>query len=248
MIVIRDVSKQYPGHRRGEAPVPALARVSLTLADGEFVSVVGPSGCGKTSLMMMVAGLDPPTGGQIELDGRPVTGPGRERAVVFQQPSLYPWLTVRENIGFGLTLRDGRAVDQAKVAEYIQVMGLEGFENHPPYKLSGGMQQRVAIARALITEPRVLLMDEPFGALDAQTRGEMQRFLLTLWQSIRATVLFITHDVEEGILLSDRMVVMSARPGRIIEDIRIALPRPRTWDMVFSPELVTLKRRVLQML
>jgi NitT/TauT family transport system ATP-binding protein len=249
MIVLDRVSKSYPPHRRGGSPTPALGEVSLTIEDGQFLCIVGPSGCGKTTLLHLVAGFEPCTTGQILLDGVPVTRPGADRTVVFQQPGLYPWLSVRENIAFGLVLRDGRRrVDWQRVHAFVHLMGLDGFEDHPPYQLSGGMQQRVAIARAMITEPKILLMDEPFGALDAQTRNEMQRFLLGVWEDHRSTVLFITHDVEEAILLGDRVVVMTARPGRIAQDFAVPLARPRQWEMVLTPEFVDLKRQVLEVL
>ncbi|WP_338055064.1 ABC transporter ATP-binding protein [Sulfobacillus harzensis] len=234
------------GHRE---PLVAVQHVSLTIADGEFVSIVGPSGCGKTTLLNMVAGFEAPTQGQVMLDGTVIRRPGPERAVVFQQPSLLPWMTVEENIAFGMMLASGRqGVDASKVKEMVEVMGLQGFESHRPYQLSGGMQQRVAIARALMTEPRILLMDEPFGALDAQTRSEMQRFLLDLWKVNRPTVLFVTHDVEEAVLLGDRVVVMSTRPGEVAMDLTIELPRPRHWDLVLSGTFTDYKRRILAVL
>jgi NitT/TauT family transport system ATP-binding protein len=182
------------------------------------------------------------------LNGKPILEPGRERAVVFQKPTLYPWLTVRKNVALGLTLRKRRAVDWSLVDDFVRKVGLEKFAKHHPHELSGGMQQRVAIARALITHPDILLMDEPFGALDAQTRTEMQAFLLDLWQSLQSTVLFVTHDVEEAILLSDRVVVMSPHPGRIVEDIPVMIPRPRVWDVMLSNEFLEYKRRVLSLI
>lgn len=249
MIELIEVTKTFPPNHRGGRSVAALADISLSVDEGEFVCIVGPSGCGKTTLLHLVAGLDVLSSGRISLGGEEVRRPSADRAMVFQQPSLYPWMSVKENIAFGLKLRDGRTkIDWRRVQYYVDMMGLSGFEDHPPYQLSGGMQQRVAIARALITQPKVLLMDEPFGALDAQTRNEMQRFLLHLWKTMRSTVLFITHDVEEAILLGDRVVVMTARPGRIAEDFKVPLLRPRDWEMVLTPAVVELKRKLLAVL
>ncbi|MHB1630279.1 MAG: ABC transporter ATP-binding protein [Bacilli bacterium] len=245
MIEVRSVSKIFSPPRRKVAPSVALDDVSVTIGEGEFLSIIGPSGCGKTTLLNLIAGFEKPSGGGIFVDGREVRGPGAERAVVFQQPALYPWLSVRSNVALGLTLRDGRAADQGRVTRFIDIVGLNGFEEHRPYHLSGGMQQRVAIARALITEPRILLMDEPFGALDAQTRHDMQEFLLELWQTVRCTVLFVTHDVDEAILLSDRVLVMTPRPGRIALDMPISLERPRVWDVVMTEEFLSCKRDVM---
>lgn len=249
MIEIQEVTKQYPPQRRGGAPVLAVDAVDLTIRDGEFVTVVGPSGCGKTTLLNMMAGFERPSQGQILLNGTRVEKPDPERAVVFQQPSLLPWMTVEQNIAFGLTIRDGSGkVDRERLKSMVGIMGLTGFEQHRPYQLSGGMQQRVAIARALITDPAILLMDEPFGALDAQTRSEMQRFLLSIWRNLHPTVFFVTHDVEEAILLADRVVVMTPRPGRVAATLEVSLSRPRQWDMVLSQEFNEYKRKVLRCL
>lgn len=248
MIAVDDVHMVYPGGR-GRPRVPALQGVDLRVADGEFVSVVGPSGCGKSTLLHLVAGFERPTEGSIQVGGQIVKGPGADRTVVFQQPGLYPWLSVGDNIGFGLRIHGLRGGEyERRVRDYLAIMGLEGFARHRPYELSGGMRQRVAIARALITQPETMLMDEPFGALDAQTRNEMQRFLLQLWRTLRPTVLFVTHDVEESILLGDRVVVMTARPGRVALDLRVPFSRPREWDLVLTPEFVEAKRQVLSVL
>ncbi|GCF10844.1 ABC transporter ATP-binding protein [Dictyobacter arantiisoli] len=247
MISIEKITKTYPGRRAGE-PTIALQDVSLEIQKQEFVVAVGPSGCGKTTLLNLLAGFEEPSQGSIHFDGRVLRGPGAERVVVFQQPTLYPWLAVRDNIALGLKLKKLRPIDWERVDYFIEMMGLQGFAKHSPYQLSGGMQQRVAIARALIVEPAVLLMDEPFGALDAQTRNDMQEFLLNLWERIKATIFFITHDVEEAILLADRVVVMTAHPGRIASEITVTLPRPRTWNMILSEEFLDLKRQVLEIL
>ncbi len=248
MIEIHGLNKTFQG-RGGKPATVALEDLDTRIEDGQFVTVVGPSGCGKTTLLNVVAGFEAPSAGEILLDGQPIAGPGADRAVVFQQPSLYPWLNVWENVAFGLTLRHGRrGVDRAVVDGMLETMGLQGFERHAPYELSGGMQQRVAIARALVVQPRILLMDEPFGALDAQTRGDMQTFLLALWRKIRPTVLFITHDVEEAVLLGDRVLVMTPRPGRLARDLAIGLPRPRAYEMVLLERFIGYKREVLQIL
>jgi len=225
-----------------------LDDVSLAIEDGTFLTVLGASGCGKTTLLNMVAGLSAPSRGRILLDGKPIAGPGPDRVVVFQQPGLYPWLSLRDNVAFGLRMRSARKIEWSRVDEMIAVMGLGGFETHRPYELSGGMQQRVALARALVMQPRVLLMDEPFAALDAQTRHNMQQFLLDLWGKIRATVIFITHDIDEAILLADRVVVMGARPGRIVLEQSVPLARPRQWDMSLDSAFIDLKRQAMHIL
>ena len=238
--------KIYDGDKqRGE--VVAIEDLSLAVYDNEFVSLVGPSGCGKSTLLMMAAGLEPISAGDIRCDGVPVTGPGRDRGMVFQSYTLFPWLNVADNIRFALK-KSGlpRAQQDALVADHIRLVGLEGFEKSHPSQLSGGMRQRVAIARALVYKPEMLLMDEPFGPLDAQTRLQMQELLLQVWQAHRTTVLFVTHDVEEAILLSDRIYVMTARPGKIKCEIRVDLPRPRNLlDTEVDPRFAALRRQVL---
>jgi ABC-type nitrate/sulfonate/bicarbonate transport system ATPase subunit len=229
--------------------VTAVASASLTVAENEFVALVGPSGCGKSTLLRAAAGLEQPAGGQIRVDGRPVDGPGADRGMVFQAYTLFPWLTVRDNIRFPLkksTLSE--AEKDERTARYIRLIGLEGFEKALPNQLSGGMRQRVAIARALVYQPRILLMDEPFGALDAQTRMLMQELLLEVWEQQRSTVLFVTHDVEEAILLADRILVMTARPGRIKAEIAVDLPRPRRLvELESSPAFSAYKRQLLEL-
>lgn len=225
-----------------------LDDVSLTVEDGSFLTILGASGCGKSTLLNLVAGLDHPSSGRILLDGQSVTGPGPDRVVVFQKAGLYPWLSLRDNIAFGLKMRGGTKIPWPEVDRVIDLIGLKGFESHRPYELSGGMQQRVAIARALVMHPRVLLMDEPFGALDAQTRETMQDFLIELWERIGATVIFVTHDIDEAIMLGSRLVVMSARPGRVSLDETVPLARPRNWDMTTSPEFLALKRQARRIL
>jgi ABC-type nitrate/sulfonate/bicarbonate transport system ATPase subunit len=234
--------------RRGET-VTALEDVSFEVRDREFAVLVGTSGCGKSTILRLVAGLLPPTAGRALLDGREVRGPGAERGMVFQAYTLFPWLTVQQNVEFGPRLRGRPAAERAAAARRVLAqVGLRGFEGVYPKELSGGMMQRAAIARALANDPAVLLMDEPFGALDAQTRMLMGELLLRVWEESAKTVLFVTHDIEEALFLADRVLVMTARPGRIREEVAVPLPRPRTVDMLTGDVLVGLKRRVLDLI
>jgi NitT/TauT family transport system ATP-binding protein len=230
MIDVKNVSKTFLG--QDGTPVEALSGVDLHVAQNEFLTVLGPSGCGKTTLLKAIAGLIPWDSGDIEIDGVPVRGPGPERAVVFQNFALLPWATVLENVSFGLRLRGvGKRERESRATSLIEMVGLEGFAAKRPHELSGGMQQRVGIARALAVEPQVLLMDEPFGAVDEQTRRLLQEELLAIWEKTRLTVVFITHSMEEAVLLADRVVLMSARPGRIAEIVDVPLARPRSSDI-----------------
>jgi ABC-type nitrate/sulfonate/bicarbonate transport system ATPase subunit len=234
--------------RRGET-ITALQNISFEIKDREFAVLVGTSGCGKSTILRLVAGLLPPSDGRVLLDGRAVSGPGAERGMVFQSYTLFPWLTVQQNVEFGPRLRGVSGPDRARAAaHYIAQVGLAGFEKVYPKELSGGMMQRVAIARALANDPEVLLMDEPFGALDAQTRSLMGELLLRVWGEAAKTVLFVTHDIEEALFLGDRVFVMTARPGRIREEIHVPLPRPRTVDMLTSEVFVGVKRRVMSLI
>jgi len=231
---------------RGAEEFLAVERIDLSIAANAFVSIVGTSGCGKSTLLNMVGGLAEPSFGEIRIDGRPVTGPGRDRGFVFQSYSLFEWMTVAGNIRFALEKSRLPAREKAElVAHFVQAVGLSGFENAYPRQLSGGMRQRVAIARALVYKPSLLLMDEPFGALDAQTRGMMQELLLKVWEEHKVTVLFVTHDVEEAIFLADRVVVLASRPGNVKRDLPVPLPRPRSYELVTSPEFSALKREIL---
>jgi NitT/TauT family transport system ATP-binding protein len=229
----------------GDDEVVAVNDVDLNVQPGEFVSLIGPSGCGKSTLLSIVAGFMAPSSGEAWLDDKMITKPGAERGVVFQQYSLFPWLTVRKNVEFGLKMA-GVAASKRNITarELLDLAGLLAFENHYPDQLSGGMKQRIGIIRALATSPRVLLMDEPFGALDTQTRVVMQEILTNIWQQFRISVLFVTHDIEESIFLSDRIYVMTARPGRIKAEIKVPLPRPRTPEMTETPEFVGLVRKL----
>ncbi|MGX4770148.1 ABC transporter ATP-binding protein [Bradyrhizobium guangdongense] len=243
---IEQVSRTFPS-RHGNAPTRALEPTDLTIGNNDFVTILGPSGCGKSTLLRIVAGLDRPTSGRVTLDGREVTGPGADRGMVFQSYTLFPWLTVRENIAFGLRERGVAEAERNKVADgFIRQVGLAGFEDHWPKQLSGGMQQRTAIARALANDPKILLLDEPFGALDNQTRALMQEMLLGIWERDQKTVLFVTHDIEEAIFLGSRVIVMSARPGRIKAEIAVDLPHPRSYKIKTTPEFVQLKERLVE--
>ena len=246
MIEIRGVHKQFA---KGERRVIALQDIDLTVAEREFVAILGPSGCGKSTLLNMVAGFDQPTRGSVKVAGEEVAAPAPSRGVVFQEPALFPWLSVMDNVVFGpKTLGQPAASYRARAAQIIEQIGLSGFEASYPAELSGGMRQRVGIARVLILEPKVLLMDEPFGSLDAQTRTLMQELLLALWERHQQTVLFVTHDIEEAILLADRVCVMTSRPGRIKKSIEVRMPRPRRIESTTSPEFNALRREVLDLI
>ncbi len=234
--------------RHGET-ITALDGVSFEVREQEFAVLVGPSGCGKSTILRLVAGLVAPTEGRVLLDGRAVTGPGADRGMVFQSYTLFPWLTVQQNVEFGPRLRRVPAAERERLARhYLGQVGLRGFERVYPKELSGGMMQRVAIARALANDPAVLLMDEPFGALDAQTRSLMGELLLRVWEEAAKTVLFVTHDIEEALFLGDRVLVMTARPGRIREEIPVPLPRPRAVEMLTSDAFVRVKRHVMELI
>ncbi len=245
-LVIDNVGKVFSSKT---GPVVALDQTSFTVAEGEFVTILGPSGCGKSTILRVVAGLEEPSSGHVFLDGKEIKGPGPDRGMVFQSYTLYPWLTVEENIAFGLQLKGTSKKEQKEVAQhYLELIGLAGFEKHYPIQLSGGMKQRVAIARALANNPEILLMDEPFGALDAQTRAIMQEILLKVWEESKKTILFITHDVEESIFLGDSIYVMTARPGRLKKNIKVPLPRPRDYHNKSSSEFIALKQELLELI
>jgi ABC-type nitrate/sulfonate/bicarbonate transport system ATPase subunit len=246
VLAIEGLSRVFPGPR-GAAPVRALEPTTLAVAANDFITILGPSGCGKSTLLRIVAGLDRPSSGRVLLNGREVRGPGADRGMVFQSYTLFPWLTVAENVAFGLREKGVGAAERGRIVEsYLDKVGLSGFAHHYPKQLSGGMQQRTAIARALANDPAILLLDEPFGALDNQTRALMQELLLGIWESERKTVLFVTHDIEEAIFLASRVVVMTARPGRIKADLSVDLPHPRHYTMKTSPEFSQLKARLTE--
>jgi NitT/TauT family transport system ATP-binding protein len=243
---VRHLMKTYTAQRKTQT---VLEDINLELFPNEFVCLVGSSGCGKSTLLNLVAGLVPPTSGDILVDGHLVKGPGSDRGMVFQHYTLYPWLTVRQNIAFGLQLRNlPKSEQRDRVNYFLDVVGLTEFANAFPKQLSGGMKQRVAIARALANEPAVLLMDEPFGALDAQTKEQMQQFLLELWEQTHTTILMITHDVEEAIYLSQRIYVMSTGPGRIKKEFKIDLPSDRDLELKLSTEFLGIKRNIIHSL
>ncbi|HEY0329678.1 MAG TPA: ABC transporter ATP-binding protein [Rhodopseudomonas sp.] len=249
LIELNAVGKRFDDRRSGRA-TQALDDFSLAVAEGEFVCLLGPSGCGKSTVLDLLAGFERPSAGHVAIGGAPVGRPGPDRGIVFQDALLFPWLSVQGNITFaprlaGIPARDYRP----RARQLIEVMGLAGFERHAPYELSGGMRQRVAIARAWISQPRLLLMDEPFGALDAQTRLDMQELLLSARDRTGSTVLFVTHDIEESLFLADRIAVMSRRPGRVALEISVPFPRPRNYEALLAePEFGRIKQAIVKML
>jgi len=228
-VVIRGVTKRF---QVGDGAVEALGRIDVTIATGAFVCLIGASGCGKSTLLRIVAGFEEPTTGEVLVDAKPVTAPGSDRGMVFQDYALFPWMTIRQNIGFGPRQRQLPRKEVDDIAdEFVRLVGLESAANRYPSQLSGGMKQRVAIARVLANNANILLMDEPFGALDAQTRETMQEEVTRLWERTKKTIVFVTHDIEEAVYLGDRVVVLTARPGRIREEVAIDLPRPRSLEI-----------------
>ena len=249
MIRIENAGKTFPGER-GRPPFEALRGVSFDVADGEFVSIIGPSGCGKTTLLRLIHGLEPLSTGAVYSGDRRIDGPSSSSAMIFQQFNLFPWLTVRRNVAFGLEVAKRPPAECAERADhFVKLVGLERFADHYPHELSGGMQQRVGIARALALDPKVLLMDEPFGALDAITREQLQREIADILAQSKKTVVFITHNMDEAIFFSDRILVMGARPGRILEEVRVDLPHPREADAVrASRQFATLREHLWSLL
>jgi NitT/TauT family transport system ATP-binding protein len=237
------VFKTYPGN----PPVEALKDIRLDIAAGEFVALLGPSGCGKSTLLNLVASFEPLTSGTLTMDGKPILEPGPDRGVVFQEAALFPWLSVWENVVFGPKAQKLKPADYEPRAErMLEIVGLKDFKHHLPIQLSGGMRQRVGIARVLTLGSKVLLMDEPFGALDAQTRLSMQELLLSVWDQIKPTVIFVTHDIDEALFLADTVHVMSARPGRIETTLKVDLPRPRTIDLTATQAFSEMKLSILR--
>lgn len=245
-IALRQVDKIYEG---GGRLVTALDSIDLDVAPGTFAAILGPSGCGKSTLLNLVAGFEAPSAGAVTVFGQTVRKPGPQRAVVFQEAALFPWLSVWDNLVFPATIAGTPKAEYEDLArELIITVGLAGFEKHWPDQLSGGMRQRVGLARALLMRPQVLLMDEPFGALDAQTRLQMQELLLSVWERYRKTIVFITHDIDEAVLLADTVHVMSARPGRMQARIDIDLPRPRSIDLLTQDRFNTLRREIFSLI
>jgi sulfonate transport system ATP-binding protein len=242
-IEINDLAIAYGANGRR---VEAVRRFTLMTTPGEFVALLGPSGCGKTTVLNAVAGFVQPNAGTVVVDGEPVRGPGADRGMVFQQHSLFPWKTVLANVEFGLKMRGiKKTLRTSQARAFLDLVGLAGFEDAYPAELSGGMQQRVGIARTLVNRPRVMLMDEPFSALDAQTRLNMQELLLDVWREVRTTVIFVTHDIDEALFLSDRVAVMTARPGQIRDVVTVKLARPRAAEVIATAEFMALKARIL---
>ncbi|MBB3178397.1 ABC transporter ATP-binding protein [Variovorax sp. Sphag1AA] len=240
------VNKSYGTQGSRGGSTLALADFDLQIAPQEIVSIVGPTGCGKSTSLNVLAGFELASAGTVTVDGKPVTGPGPNRGVVFQQPSLFPWLNVFANVVLGVKCRGVPAEEyEPRAMRLLEEVGLKGFEKHYPYQLSGGMQQRVQIARALISQPDILLMDEPFGALDYQTRLLMQKLLLRLWEHFRPTILFITHDVGEAIFISDRVIAMTRRPGRVKREVRVHAPKPRDYEFMASSEFTSLEHELV---
>lgn len=242
-LVIENLSKEF---KKGNDEFLALKDINLTVRNGEFVTILGPSGCGKTTLLRIIAGLETYSSGTATLDGDLITGPGPKRGMVFQEYSLFPWKTVLGNVMFGPLMQGfSKTEAEAKAAAYLDLVGLSDFKHSYPYELSGGMKQRVAIARALANEPEIILMDEPFGALDAQTRNNLQNELLRIWQEEKRTIIFVTHSVDEAVFLSDRIVILSKRPGTIKKIIEVSIPRPRDRT---RPEENAVRNEVLRLL
>ncbi|ACD19584.1 ABC transporter ATP-binding protein [Paraburkholderia phytofirmans] len=242
ILEVKDLGKRF---KAAQGECTALDGISFKTHRREFVCVIGPSGCGKSTLIRILAGLEAQTSGSVLLDGKPVQGPGADRGMVFQGYTLFPWLTVKKNVMFGLKMNGHSTLHAEREAlQWLDLVGLTKFANAYPHQLSGGMKQRVAIARALANRPRILLMDEPFGALDAQTRAKMQTHLLDIWRNIDVTVLFITHDLDEAIFLADRILVLKANPGEVQELIEVPVPRPRDYSQVTSPEFLATKARL----
>ena len=243
--VILEVKNLNKIYKTAKGETVALKNVSFKTHKREFVCVIGASGCGKSTLVRILAGLESYTGGEVLLDGSPITGPGRDRGMVFQGYTLFPWRTVKQNVMFGLQMNGFSSIEAGREAElWLELVGLEKFANAFPHELSGGMKQRVAIARALVNQPRILLMDEPFGALDAQTRSKMQAHLLEIWRNIDITIVFITHDLDEAIFLADRILVLKAHLGEVQELIEVPVPRPRNMSQLQSPEFLATKARL----
>ncbi|MBI5442298.1 MAG: ABC transporter ATP-binding protein [Deltaproteobacteria bacterium] len=248
-IEVKGLCKTFGPSEKSREAREVLKDVTFGIRDGEILCLLGPSGCGKTTVLNILAGFQEPSRGEVAVNGRRIERPGPDRGVVFQEHGLFPWRTVLQNILFGPQMLGREPSESLSAAQqYIDLIGLRGFEHHYPHQLSGGMQQRVSIARVLVNRPDILLMDEPFGKLDAQTRAAMQVLLLDVWEKVRATILFITHDIDEAIFLGDRIFVMSCNPGRVVKEIDVRLPRPRDYDIVASLEYLEIKRSILHVL
>ena len=245
ILEVKDLYKEFDGNH---GKVTALKDIHFKTHKREFVCVIGPSGCGKSTLIRILAGLEDATSGEVLLDGKSIKGPGPDRGMVFQSYTLFPWLTVKKNVMFGMEVSGRGGLAEQDAMQWIDLVGLSKFANSYPHELSGGMKQRAAIARALANQPRILLMDEPFGALDAQTRARMQSYLLEIWRNIDITILFITHDLDEAVYLADRILVLKAHPGEVQELIEVPVPHPRNQDQSISPEFLATKRRLEELI
>ncbi len=242
LLDVRALTKSFGAHT-------TLERISLQIHRREFLCVVGASGCGKSTFSRIIAGLDFPTSGEVRIEGRAITGPGEDRGMVFQSYTLFPWLTVRKNVMYPLLVAGKSSYEaQSEAREWLELVGLSKYENAYPHQLSGGMKQRVAIARALANRPKVLLMDEPFGALDAQTRAKMQGYLLQIWREVDVTIVFVTHDLDEAVHLADRILVLGMNPSRILDHLEVPVPRPRSPEQFFSAEFLATKRRLEELI
>ena len=248
-IQVKELWKVFGSSEKSSGDAGVLEDISFGIREGEILCLLGPSGCGKTTILNIIAGFLKPTRGEVLVNGRRVDKPGPDRGVIFQEHGLFPWRTALQNVLFGPEMMGREKGESLSLADqYIDLIGLRGFQHHYPHELSGGMQQRVSIARILINRPEILLMDEPFGKLDAQTRATMQILLLDVWEKVHPTILFITHDIDEGIFLGDRIIVMSCHPGRIVEEIKVPLNRPRDFDVMMAPEYLEIKRTILNLL
>lgn len=248
VFIMNNVRKCFPSPS-GDKPLNVLENITIKIDAGEIIALIGPSGCGKSTVLNIAAGFEKPDEGSALFDGEPVAGPSSKRGVVFQSAVLFPWLTVKQNVAYGLKIKKlSRGVQDEKCAKYIGLVGLKGFEHYYPHQLSGGMQQRVSIARVLVMEPKMLLMDEPFASLDAQTRLSMQQLLLSISMQLNPSILFITHDVEEALILADRIYVMSRLPGRIKHEISVPFPKPRSISLLGNPLFSEMKHKILQLL
>lgn len=244
-IIAKDLTVVYSGREKATV---AVEHLNFQIAPGEFICFLGTTGCGKSTILNVIAGFIKPTKGMVLIGGQPITAPGIERGFVFQQHTLFSWKTVRGNVEFGLKMKGVGQIERGAIADkYIKLVGLTGFEKSYPSQLSGGMQQRVGLARALANDPVVILMDEPFGSLDSQTRSIMQELLLNIWEASGKTIIFVTHDIDEAIFLADRIIVLTARPGKVKEEIPIPLPRPRSYNVVTSEDYINIKRKVLEL-
>jgi NitT/TauT family transport system ATP-binding protein len=246
---VKDLVKEFPASRRGPKGPPVLGGLNLEIKRREFIAVIGASGCGKSTMLRIIGGLETRTSGEVRMNGHLLSGPGADRGMVFQEYTLFPWLTIKKNVMFGPRMAgQGRDASEAEALQWLDMVGLDDRADAWPHQLSGGMKQRVAIARALANYPSILLMDEPFGALDAQTRSQMQKYLMQIWKAIDLTILFVTHDLDEAILLADRIIVLGARPGRILEIVKVPVERPRHDGQLLTPHFLATKKRLEQLI